>query len=474
MARENQGLQIALIVFVMLTIILGVTTYLFFRQYEEADLKATKNAADLTKATNLAVANENDVKELKRLIFGAENAEKVDAITSGTFAEDIKKYGLAYPEDVRYYHPLLEKMAKTIDDKNKDVAEAQAKVAKLEANFAVREANKQPQLDDFQKAAERANEDLTSERSKFQSDRDRIAQNEAKLKTDLDGARKDLNIKLDSADKTLQEVKTRYQKLRDINKKLTDQQQVLIATKFDVPAGEIVWANQRTGTVWINLGRADTLKRQITFGVYPSNAIDMSLAKKASIEVTRILGDHLAEAHVFDDMLVDPVMPGDKIFTPVWTPGEKRHFALAGFMELNQSGKNDMMTVIDLITLNGGVVDCYSDDKGKRHGEITVSTRYLVKGQAPREKGRPALRDAFENMLDEAERFGVQEIHLSDLLMRMGWKNQTPVVQYGLDMNPRDFAAKPEGDEALRKSTGNVSEVFQPRVPPARIPTSAY
>ena len=31
MARENQGLQIALIVFVMLTIILGVTTYLFFR-----------------------------------------------------------------------------------------------------------------------------------------------------------------------------------------------------------------------------------------------------------------------------------------------------------------------------------------------------------------------------------------------------------------------------------------------------------
>ena len=37
MARENQGLQIGLIVFVMLTIILGVTTYLFFRQYEEAD-----------------------------------------------------------------------------------------------------------------------------------------------------------------------------------------------------------------------------------------------------------------------------------------------------------------------------------------------------------------------------------------------------------------------------------------------------
>ncbi len=41
MARENQGLQIGLIIFVMLTIVLGVTTYLFFRQYEEATIKAT-------------------------------------------------------------------------------------------------------------------------------------------------------------------------------------------------------------------------------------------------------------------------------------------------------------------------------------------------------------------------------------------------------------------------------------------------
>ena len=35
-SSENQGLQIALIIFVMLTIILSVTTFLFFREYEEA------------------------------------------------------------------------------------------------------------------------------------------------------------------------------------------------------------------------------------------------------------------------------------------------------------------------------------------------------------------------------------------------------------------------------------------------------
>ena len=34
MARENQGLQIALIIFVMLTIVLGVTTFIFYHKYD--------------------------------------------------------------------------------------------------------------------------------------------------------------------------------------------------------------------------------------------------------------------------------------------------------------------------------------------------------------------------------------------------------------------------------------------------------
>ncbi len=42
MARENQGLQIALIIFVMLTLALSVTTYLFFSQYQESAEEARK------------------------------------------------------------------------------------------------------------------------------------------------------------------------------------------------------------------------------------------------------------------------------------------------------------------------------------------------------------------------------------------------------------------------------------------------
>ena len=36
MARESQGLQVLLIVFVMLTVVLGVTTYLYCKRADEA------------------------------------------------------------------------------------------------------------------------------------------------------------------------------------------------------------------------------------------------------------------------------------------------------------------------------------------------------------------------------------------------------------------------------------------------------
>jgi hypothetical protein len=241
------------------------------------------------------------------------------------------------------------------------------------------------------------------------------------------------------------------------------------AQKFDVPEGEIRWVKQRTGTVWIDLGRADSLQRQVTFSVYPADTTDLSAgSKKGSIEVTQVLGDHLAEARVVDDKLVDPIISGDKIFTPVWAPGEKRHFALVGFMDLDGDGRSDLQTVVRLITMNGGVVDSYIDEKGKRVGEMSVNTRYLVMGDAPTDKGQTDVIAEFSKMRAEAQRLGVQQVQLVDLLQRMGWKNQTPVIRFGRGANPKDFA--PKADEgAQRKAPGNV---FKPRQPPAGAPAA--
>lgn len=474
MARENQGLQIALIVFVMLSILLGVGMYMFYRQYEEADIKATKNASDADKATKLALKNEEDANELRRLI-GVAKTEKVESITTNIFAEDMKKFGGSYPEDVRFYRPLVEKLAKTIDEKNGELDKAKTQIAKLEADFATREAAKQPQIDEFKKAADEASKDRDSERTKYKADRDRIAQQEVKLRADYDNARKDAQASMVKIEQKFQGAIEQIQKLNRINKGLSDRQQELTAQKFEIPSGEVRWVNQSTGTAWVNLGRADSLARQVTFGVYPADVTDLTASggRKASIEVTKILGDHLAEVRIFDDKLADPIMPGDKIYTPVWTAGEKRHFALAGFMDLRGNGKNDLEMVKDLIKMNGGVVDCYLDEKGKKVGEMTVNTRYLVFGQAPSEKSQPAMTAGVTKMVNEAEKFGVQKIQLNDLIQRMGWENQSRVVGFGRGANPKDFAAKPD-ENGQRTSTGNHTDAFEPRQPPSRTPSNAY
>jgi len=475
MARENQGLQIALIVFVMLTIILGVTTYLFFRQYEEADIRAKSNAAEATKKAQLAEKSETDANELKRLI-GAAKTEDVEAITT-LFNGDMNRYGGSYSEESRFYRPLLEKMLKTIEEKNGELKDAKDEILRLEDQYAVRESNKDPQMKRFQEERDKANQDLADEQSKYGSERDRITQEQAKLQAALQSTRKEATASVAKVETKLQDAGIQNKKLVAVNEEQAGVIEKITSGKIDVANGEVLWINQRNRTVWINLGRSDSLGRQVTFGVYPIDVSGMTIkGKKASIEVTQVFGDHLAEARILEDEIGDPIVPGDKIYTPLWTPGKKRHFALAGLIDIDDDGRSDLQTVLNLINLNGGVVDCYIADRGKEKnklvGEIGVGTNCLILGEPPTEKGDPGQLAAFTKVLRDADQLRIQKMQLGDMLQSMGWVNLSPVVRFGRGANPKDFRAKP-AEGVPKKSTGNVSDLFKPRRPP-KTPASAY
>ena len=136
-------------------------------------------------------------------------------------------------------------------------------------------------------------------------------------------------------------------------------------------------------TTWINLGWADGLRRLTSFSVYPAASVDLKKAtEKASVEVSQVLGDHLAEARITKDSDTDPILPHDKIATSVWSPGDRRHFALAGTMDLHGDGRNSIKEVRNIIVMGGGVVDAEQD--GKRIvGQITIHTNCLVLGDPP-------------------------------------------------------------------------------------------
>ncbi len=472
MARENQGLQIALIIFVFLTLILGVTTFLFQRQAAEKTAAAANAQQEATEAKNTADKIQQDFNTLKGYV-GSAATEGIDAIGE-QFRADMDQYAANLPEPQRSYQAALKDLAATVQAKNESLASAEDASKLLQERIQQLEQSKAPLVAQEKQRADNAAAQLAKATKEYNDARTALsAQGKKQLETftqrigEQDQQRSALQAEIAQHQTRIEELRGQ---LDTANVKIED----ILDPTFEQADGKIRWVNQRNQTVWISLGSADALQKLTSFSVYPADTNDVTkVGKKGSIEVTQVLEDHLAEARIVEDEPSNPIMPGDVIHTPVWAPGEREHFALTDGMDLDGDGKSDLETVLRIITLNGGVVDTYITDEGELHGKFTNQTRYLVLGDAPDETSSDERLKARNDFLTDARGRAITEIKLKDLLNKMGWKNQAPVVRFGRGANPNDFRAQPP-EGGPRESTGTVSPLFQPRQPPRGSSGSAY
>jgi len=472
MARENQGLQIALIIFVMLTILLGVMTFMFFRQYQEATTKfmaADQKAKEQEETARNVLTENNQLKEM----IGLAATDKMDTATT-EFNKDMETYGANYDQANRNYKKILAYLFDVVQKKNTALASEQDQVKKLTDSLASFEQNKQPQIDQHAEAAKKAGGDVLAMRQQFTTDLDAARGEKSDLLKQIETAQTTLKETQEKAAAAQQKAAIEISTTRQLYDNTRGQLEKAISPVFETADGEIRWVNQRQGTVWVNLGRADGLKRQTTFSVYSSAISDVtSQGRKASIEVTQILGDHLAEARIVEDSVSDPIMPGDVIHTPIWAPGQREQFALAGLIDIDGDDKSDLPTVRNLIVMNGGVVDAAQDGE-EITGKMTTQTRYLIVGKEPAPDSPKAVMDAYQKMIDEARKIGIKEMSLQDLLRRMGWVDENQVIGYGTAATEADYRAKQPKDSVPRTSPGSVSGLFKPRNPPRATRGSAY
>jgi len=472
MARENQGLQIALIIFVFLTLILGVTTFLFQRQAAEKSAEAAAKQEEATEAGNTADKIQGDFNTLKGYC-GFATTEAIDAVGE-QFRADMDKYAASLPEPQRSYQAALKDLAETLQAKNESLASAEDANKLLQERIQQLESEKAPLVAQEKQRADNAAAQLAKATKEYNDAR--AALNDQAQKH-LETFKQEVGKK-DQAVTALQgEVAQREKRIQVLGEDLEEANETIVKVLnpvFEQADGKIRWVNQRNQTVWISLGSADALQKLTSFSVYPADTNDVTkVGKKGSIEVIQVLEAHLSEARIVEDEPANPIMPGDVIYTPIWARGEREHFALADGMDLDGDGKSDLQTILRIIGLNGGVVDVYVTDEGERHGEFTSDTRYLVMGDAPDETASEARLKARNDFLKDAEGRAITKIKLKDLLNKMGWKNQAPVVRFGRGANPNDFRAlPPEGGP--KESTGTVSPLFQPRQPPAASGGSAY
>ena len=114
-AHDNQGLQIALIVFVMLTVVLGVTAFVFIHKCDEQDRKVKDMETTASKATADLAQKDDECKELKRLM-GLPN-KPLEAVHQ-QFKNDMESYAGNWPEDTRFYSPILHRLIEVIQKRD--------------------------------------------------------------------------------------------------------------------------------------------------------------------------------------------------------------------------------------------------------------------------------------------------------------------------------------------------------------------
>lgn len=455
MARsESQGLQIAVILLTMCVVGLAISTWVFF-QASDTHFKLKETADNTAKEKQKQLDREIYKVKTYQHIVGVPDAtrEEIDRLktssggdaTAESYLEMHRKVMEGHAEkavagEAKGLIALPDYLITSIGVRNEQLGVAANRETQLNVDKDAIDKRETGRTATAEQGMKKAADDLAAEREAFNTERADFKKNLAELEATIEQRNKQLKDLKDKADK---DAADQIAAIQGLQRDLDNLRLKFIAVQqdgpsFEAPDGTITYVSQRQRVAWIDVGYADGLMRQTTFSVYSHDENGVSSAKpKGRLEVIRTEQPHLSECKILEDDIKNPILPGDKIFTPAWSPGQRLHFAINGALFIDQDSTPDNDEVRRIIELNGGVVDAELRPDGTISGKgITNQTRYLVRGKAPSEKDYEgeAGKRAFDNwslMTSRAERYGVEIIEIGRFLNMMGWKAQDRTTTLG-------------------------------------------
>ncbi len=472
-ARENQGLQIALIIFVMLTIILSVTTYLFFDSTKKAVLE--KDAAIANK--NSAVSSLEDISRDREGYFALLNQtdfeEKADAIVKKN-RDIILSYSALAGLNTKFenFPDVLKELAITVKDKDSKLAAYQEAQDKTTAEIAALKTKFEGELASAKADTAKSQNEYTSFSGTIKTALAALAQSKIEAEKQIEAKSAEnlvLNDKLASTGKkNAIEVKTLLGTIKT-------QKDVITGFEDERPTltdGQIVYVDERTKSAYVNIGRADSLQRRVTFSVYDRGTNDVATAvKKGAIEIIEIIDDKISRARILENSVSDPILPGDFIDSTLWYPGKRLKLAIAGAIDFDNDGISDRSKLKDLIIANGGTVVADVSERGEVMGAITPDTAQLIVGVGPDERTDPKFTKPWNELTSDAKKYNIPIIQLAQFLDSIG--HTARPTSYAQDLNKGgqrliDTMPKP------RDGTNQLVPTFTPRSAPAASGGSAF
>jgi hypothetical protein len=448
MARsENQGLQIALIVLVIFSVLMTVLTYFFWSRSSHLTREVAALKEDATKLNAEKGKAVLEAEQLKAWI-GYTPETSVDQIKPD-YEKDMLTYAGGLPHVDQTYRKLPQHLMTALQERHQRITELSDEVRRLNEELAETTKRLEGELKLAKEAQAKSEADLRQVNDTFGKDRDRVETGQSQLTKRLDELRKKHTELVAQKDSEIEKLRRENAALKTIKEQREQEIQKLTKTNLDTPDGMVTWVNPKTSTVFINLGAEDGLRPQVTFSVF---GVDVNnLAKespKGSIEVTRVINGHMSEARIIDDSVEDPILTRDAIYSPVWDANSAMTFALLGMMDLDQDGRDDREIVKNLITINNGSIDA-EDVNGEIVGKITSNTRYLVDGEGSSDtddERSAATRKVRTEMLNQASLHGVEVIQLDEIIKYMGYTGEKRIVPLGKRARSDDFRQRPAGN----------------------------
>lgn len=391
------------------------------------------------------------------------------------FAEAMKLFPPNQPANEKNLIGLPKFLIDTIRIRNGQIDSARDRETQLQTELAAtvdRETKAREDAVNKQKAAEadlaKARQDHTTEITRLNTEKDEAVAMFGKYKASMDQKLAKFSSENTDLKRTVATLEETIQVKNDIINQFRE-------PDFAAPQGSVVRVANGGTRLWINLGSADGLRQGVPFSVIDENEVNISKAKpKAKVVVIRVVEKHLAYAELTQQInYKNPVVPGDKIYSPAWRPGRKVGFALVGKMDMNGDRKDDIEQVRELIKLSGGVVDAEMDVNTQQTGKLSHETTFLVMGTdlTVPENANPdllaqqqaRLKD-YAGFIAEARQNGIIQISLDKLMGYLKTEGSDRAVPLGNRIQGKDFAAKAQNSPPV--SRGKVSDVYTPRKQP--------
>ncbi len=401
-ARDDsviRGSLIACMIFLVLSIALN---FLLWRWGDIAADEATAASDRLRTVQGEVAQMENQALRMKAMLGqGGFTQAEIDEMKQNAaddpqmqaieeqFARDMSYFGSDVEALDRNYPRLPEYLVNAIRSRNEQYGMARDEATKIrvDADADIQNARTQQQLAEQQR--DDANKKVVTLGTQFDEDR-------ARMNKEKEDTRDKLTSTVQDFDKFRRTARDETNKLAQKTRQLQgtiDTQKVrlndLLSDKFESTQGEVRYVVAGGNIVTINLGSADALRPGVTFGVIDGDETRLQDAKvKATVQVTQIQGPHIASARVVARPEIrNPIIPGDKVFSPFWAPGREVKIALAGDIDIDGDNRPDNEAIKGQIRAAGAVVAAEISSNGTITGKLDPSIRFLVVGEDPEVTG---------------------------------------------------------------------------------------